>query len=236
LRAPSRPSRFVQARLPRLAAITLIARGFHGERLFSVGINGGAHTMDLAAVLTAVSTAGISVSIFSSNGLPSPGDRAARREIRGANVPLASSAQLALANDVYVLLPISRFWARCHSELLARPAGTARFQLGPFADRGQTLGIAWLAHLAVSLTRSSSYRHRHPVHARRAHAHTACRRTGHHACEFGSVQSGLRRAARGNLVQPVCVVRVPVFLPLLGNAARRDLVRDISRPHGPVSR
>src|SRR5690242_11144934 len=39
--------------VPALAAVTLIASGFHSEN-FSVGIHGGAHEMDFAAVLTAV--------------------------------------------------------------------------------------------------------------------------------------------------------------------------------------
>src|SRR6201995_3935970 len=44
--------------VPALTAVALIASGFHGEN-FSVGINGGAHVIDFAAVLTAVATAGI---------------------------------------------------------------------------------------------------------------------------------------------------------------------------------
>ncbi|WP_139115872.1 APC family permease, partial [Xanthomonas translucens] len=43
--------------VPALTGIALVASGFHSEN-FSVGLHGGTHTIDFAAVLTAVATAG----------------------------------------------------------------------------------------------------------------------------------------------------------------------------------
>jgi amino acid transporter len=128
--------------VPALAAITLIASGFHAEN-FSVGINGGVHTMDLAAVLTAVATAGI---VFSYNGFQSPVNLAGEARNPGRNVPLAIFGAIALATVVYVLLQIAYLGA-VPQALLAKAGWHGIDFSSPFADLAKLLGIAWLANL-----------------------------------------------------------------------------------------
>lgn len=128
--------------VPALAAITLIASGFHTEN-FSVGINGGPHVIDFAAVLTAVATAGI---VFSFNGFQSPVNLAGEARNPGRNVPLAIFGAIALATIVYVLLQVAYLGA-VPQELLAKTGWRGIDFSSPFADLAKLLGIAWLANL-----------------------------------------------------------------------------------------
>ena len=71
--------------VPAATGLALIASGFHDEN-FSVGLHGGTHVTDFAAVLTAVATAGI---VFSFNGFQSPVNLAGEALNPGRSVPLA---------------------------------------------------------------------------------------------------------------------------------------------------
>jgi len=128
--------------VPALAAITLIMSGFHPGN-FSVGINGGAHTMDLAAVLTAVATAGI---VFSYNGFQSPVNLAGEARNPERSVPIAIFGAIALATVVYLLLQTA-FLGAVPPDLLAKSGWHGIDFSSPFADLAKLLGIAWLAHL-----------------------------------------------------------------------------------------
>ena len=59
---------FFKLIVPAATAIALMCTGFHPEK-FQVGIHGGRHVGNLAAILTAVATSGI---VFSYNGFQSP--------------------------------------------------------------------------------------------------------------------------------------------------------------------
>ena len=128
--------------VPALAAITLIASGFHSEN-FSVGINGGPHTMDLAAVLTAVATAGI---VFSYNGFQSPVNLAGEARNPERSVPFAIFGAIALATIVYLLLQTAYLGA-VPQDVLAKAGWHGIDFSSPFADLAKLLGIAWLANL-----------------------------------------------------------------------------------------
>jgi amino acid transporter len=128
--------------VPALAAIALMASGFHNEN-FSVGINGGVHTMDLAAVLTAVATAGI---VFSYNGFQSPINLAGEARNPERSVPLAIFGAIAIATVVYILLQTAYLGA-VPQELLAKAGWHGIDFSSPFADLAKLLGIAWLANL-----------------------------------------------------------------------------------------
>jgi amino acid transporter len=128
--------------VPALAGITLMASGFHGEN-FSVGINGGPHTMDLAAVLTAVATAGI---VFSFNGFQSPVNLAGEARDPERSIPFAIFGAIALATVVYLLLQTAYLGA-VPPDLLAKAGWHGIEFSSPFADLAKLLGIAWLANL-----------------------------------------------------------------------------------------
>ena len=128
--------------VPALAAISLIASGFHTEN-FSVGINGGPHTMDLAAVLTAVATAGI---VFSYNGFQSPVNLAGEARDPDRSIPLAIFGAIGLATIVYLLLQTAYLGA-VPQEVLAKAGWHGIDFSSPFADLAKLLGIAWLANL-----------------------------------------------------------------------------------------
>jgi len=129
--------------VPALTAIALIASGFHTEN-FSVGINGGAHVTDFAAVLTAVATAGI---VFSFNGFQSPVNLAGEAKNPGRNVPLAIFGAIALATIVYLLLQTA-YIGSVPPELLAKNGGWHGIDFrSPFAELALLVNLNWLAML-----------------------------------------------------------------------------------------
>ena len=79
--------------VPAATGLLLIASGFHPEN-FSVGIHGGAHVTDFAAILTAVATAGI---VFSFNGFQSPVNLAGEARNPGRSIPMAVVGSILLA-------------------------------------------------------------------------------------------------------------------------------------------
>ena len=128
--------------VPAMTALVLIASGFHSEN-FSVGINGGAHVMDFAAVLTAVATAGI---VFSYNGFQSPVNMAGEARDPGRNLPLAILGAIGLATVVYVLLQVAYLGA-VPPAMLAKAGWHGIDFRSPFAELAIIVNLHWLAML-----------------------------------------------------------------------------------------
>ena len=128
--------------VPALTGIALIASGFHASN-FSVGIDGGVHHTDLAAVLTAVATAGI---VFSFNGFQSPVNLAGEARNPGRNIPFAIFGAIGLATCVYLLLQVA-YLGSVPSELLAKAGWKGLDFRSPFAELALLLNLNWLAML-----------------------------------------------------------------------------------------
>src|SRR6185369_2597429 len=102
------------------------------------------HTMDLAAVLTAVATAGI---VFSFNGFQSPVNLAGEAKNPGRNVPLAIFGAIALATIVYLLLQTA-YIVSVPPELRAKNGGWHGIDFrSPFAELSLLVNLNWLAML-----------------------------------------------------------------------------------------
>jgi amino acid transporter len=128
--------------IPAATGVALIASGFHSEN-FSVGINGGSHTNDFAAILTAVATAGI---VFSFNGFQSPVNLAGEARNPGRSIPFAIIGSILIATVVYVLLQIAYLGAVPH-DLLAKAGWHGIDFSSPFAELAVIVNLNWLAIL-----------------------------------------------------------------------------------------
>ncbi len=128
--------------VPAMTALALIASGFHAGN-FAVGIDGGAHVTDFAAVLTAVATAGI---VFSFNGFQSPVNLAGEARDPGKSIPIAIFGAIALATVVYLLLQIAYLGA-VPPDLLAKAGWQGIDFRSPFAELALLLNLHWLAML-----------------------------------------------------------------------------------------
>jgi amino acid transporter len=128
--------------VPAMTALVLIASGFHTAN-FSVGINGGAHVTDFAAVLTAVATAGI---VFSYNGFQSPVNMAGEARNPGRNLPIAILGAIGLATVVYILLQVA-YLGTVPPTLLAKAGWHGIDFRSPFAELAVIVNLQWLATL-----------------------------------------------------------------------------------------
>ena len=128
--------------IPAATGIALIASGFHAEN-FSVGINGGSHTNDFAAILTAVATAGI---VFSFNGFQSPVNLAGEARNPGRSIPFAIIGAIVLATVVYVLLQVA-YLGSVPQEMLAKAGWHGINFSSPFAELAMIVNLNWLAIL-----------------------------------------------------------------------------------------
>ncbi len=128
--------------VPALAGISLIASGFHPGN-FSVGVDGSAHVIDLAALLTAVATAGI---VFSYNGFQSPVNLAGEARNPGRNIPFAVLGSIGLATIIYLILQVAYIGA-VPPDLLAKAGWHGIDYRSPFAELAKILGLQWLATL-----------------------------------------------------------------------------------------
>ncbi len=128
--------------IPAATGIALIASGFHTEN-FSVGIDGGSHTNDFAAILTAVATAGI---VFSFNGFQSPVNLAGEARNPGRSIPFAIIGSILIATVVYVLLQVAYLGAVPH-DLLAKAGWHGIDFSSPFAELAVIVNLNWLAIL-----------------------------------------------------------------------------------------
>ncbi|MEV8521901.1 APC family permease [Dyella marensis] len=128
--------------VPAATGIALIASGFHSEN-FSVGVHGDAHAIDLAAVLTAVATAGI---VFSFNGFQSPVNLAGEAHNPGKSIPFAVIGSIVLATIVYVILQLA-YLGSVPPDLLAKAGWHGIDFRSPFAELAIIVNLHWLAML-----------------------------------------------------------------------------------------
>jgi amino acid transporter len=132
---------FFKLIVPAATAIALMCAGFHPQN-FRVGIHGGAHTTDIASILTAVATSGI---VFSYNGFQSPVNLAGEARDPGRSIPLAIFGSLLLSTVVYLLLQIAFLGAVAPEHLAEGWAGLE--YSSPFAQLALALNLNWLALL-----------------------------------------------------------------------------------------
>jgi amino acid transporter len=132
---------FFKLIVPAATAIALMCSGFHWEN-FHVGIHGGAHTGNLAAILTAVATSGI---VFSYNGFQSPVNLAGEARNPGRSIPFAIFGSIGLSTVVYLLLQTAFLGAVPPSHLGEGWAGLE--YSSPFAQLALALNLNWLAIL-----------------------------------------------------------------------------------------
>ncbi|MCK9366923.1 MAG: APC family permease [Metallibacterium scheffleri] len=133
---------WVKLVVPAATALALIASGFHRAN-FNVGVHGGPHAFDFAAILTAVATAGI---VFSFNGFQSPVNLAGEARNPGRSVPFAVLGSIAIATVIYVLLQVAYLGAVPH-DLLMRAGWHGIDFRSPFAELALLLNLHWLALL-----------------------------------------------------------------------------------------
>jgi len=132
---------FFKLIVPAATAIALICTGFHWEN-FQVGIHGGRHVGNLAAILTAVATSGI---VFSYNGFQSPVNLAGEARNPGRSVPFAIFGSIALSTVVYLMLQAA-FLGTVAPEHLHEGWAALEYS-SPFAQLALALNLNWLAVL-----------------------------------------------------------------------------------------
>ncbi|HET7923038.1 MAG TPA: APC family permease, partial [Gammaproteobacteria bacterium] len=127
--------------IPALTALALIAAGFSTAN-FHVGVDGGSHVINVAAILTAVATSGI---VFSFNGFQSPVNLAGEARRPGRNVPISIIASILICAIIYVLLQVA-FLGAVPAGDLTHGWGALDFS-SPFAQLALALNLNWLALL-----------------------------------------------------------------------------------------
>jgi amino acid transporter len=132
---------FFKLIVPAATAVALMCSGFHPEN-FHIGIHGGAHVGNLAAILTAVATSGI---VFSYNGFQSPVNLAGEARHPGRSVPFAIFGSIALSTVVYLLLQVA-FLGSVAPEHLGEGWAALEYS-SPFAQLALALNLNWLAIL-----------------------------------------------------------------------------------------
>jgi amino acid transporter len=132
---------FFKLIVPAATAIALVFSGFHWEN-FHVGIHGGQHVGNLAAILTAVATSGI---VFSYNGFQSPVNLAGEARNPGRSVPFAIFGSIALSTVVYLMLQVA-FLGSVAPEHLGEGWAALEYS-SPFAQLALALNLNWLALL-----------------------------------------------------------------------------------------
>jgi amino acid transporter len=128
--------------VPAATGLALIASGFHSEN-FAVGVHGDAHSIDFAAVLTAVATAGI---VFSFNGFQSPVNLAGEAHNPGKSIPFAVIGSIVLATIVYLILQVA-YIGSVPPEMLAKAGWHGIDFRSPFAELAIIVNLHWLATL-----------------------------------------------------------------------------------------
>src|SRR5271167_1017221 len=132
---------FFKLIVPAATAVALMCTQFHWEN-FHVGIHGGQHVGNLAAILTAVATSGI---VFSYNGFQSPVNLAGEARHPGRSVPFAIFGSIALSTVVYLLLQVAFLGAVAPDHL--HEGWAALEYSSPFAQLALALNLNWLALL-----------------------------------------------------------------------------------------
>jgi amino acid transporter len=135
---------FFKLIVPAATAVALMCSGFHAEN-FHVGVHGGRHVGNLAAILTAVATSGI---VFSYNGFQSPVNLAGEARHPGRSVPFAIFGSIALSTIVYLMLQVA-FLGSVAPEHLGEGWAALEYS-SPFAQLALALNLNWLALLLYS--------------------------------------------------------------------------------------
>jgi amino acid transporter len=132
---------FFKLIVPTATAVALMSAGFHWEN-FHIGIHGGTHVANVAAILTAVATSGI---VFSYNGFQSPVNLAGEARTPGRSVPIAIFGSIFLSTIVYLLLQVA-FLGAVGPEHLGEGWAALEYS-SPFAQLALALNLNWLAIL-----------------------------------------------------------------------------------------
>jgi len=132
---------FFKLIVPAATAVALMCSGFHPQN-FQIGVHGGAHVGNLAAILTAVATSGI---VFSYNGFQSPVNLAGEARHPGRSVPFAIFGSIALSTVVYLMLQVA-FLGSVSPEHLGEGWAALEYS-SPFAQLALALNLNWLAIL-----------------------------------------------------------------------------------------
>ncbi len=132
---------FFKLIVPAATAIALMCSSFHREN-FRIGVHGGQHVGNLAAILTAVATSGI---VFSYNGFQSPVNLAGEARHPGRSVPFAIFGSIALSTVVYLMLQVAFLGSVAPEHLQEGWAGLE--YSSPFAQLALALNLNWLALL-----------------------------------------------------------------------------------------
>ena len=132
---------FFKLIVPAATAVALMCSGFHPGN-FQIGVHGGPHVGNLAAILTAVATSGI---VFSYNGFQSPVNLAGEARHPGRSVPFAIFGSIALSTVVYLMLQVA-FLGSVATEHLGEGWAALEYS-SPFAQLALALNLNWLALL-----------------------------------------------------------------------------------------
>jgi amino acid transporter len=128
--------------VPAATGLALIAAGFHAEN-FGVDAHGESNSTNLAAVLTAVATAGI---VFSFNGFQNPVNLAGEARDPARSIPFAVLGSILLATVIYVILQLAYLGA-VPPALLAKAGWHGLDFRSPFAQLALIVNLNWLAIL-----------------------------------------------------------------------------------------
>jgi amino acid transporter len=132
---------FFKLIVPAATAVALMCSGFHPGN-FHIGVHGGPHVGNLAAILTAVATSGI---VFSYNGFQSPVNLAGEARHPGRSVPFAIFGSIALSTVVYLMLQVA-FLGSVAPDHLSEGWAALEYS-SPFAQLALALNLNWLALL-----------------------------------------------------------------------------------------
>ena len=207
---------FFKLIVPAATAVALMCTGFHWEN-FHVGIHGGQHVGNVAAILTAVATSGI---VFSYNGFQSPVNLAGEARNPGRSVPFAIFGSIALSTVVYLLLQVA-FLGAVSPDHLHEGWGGLEYS-SPFAQLALALNLNWLALLLYADAFVSPSGTGTTYTATTARLIYAMERSGTVPEVLGPGASALRDTAAGDVVQLGGELHLSVLLPRLGQACGGD--------------
>ncbi len=132
---------FFKLIVPAATAVALMCSSFHPQN-FQIGVHGGRHVGNLAAILTAVATSGI---VFSYNGFQNPVNLAGEARHPGRSVPFAIFGSIALSTVVYLMLQVA-FLGSVAPDHLGEGWAALEYS-SPFAQLALALNLNWLALL-----------------------------------------------------------------------------------------
>ena len=132
---------FFKLIVPAATAVALMCTSFHPQN-FQIGVHGGRHVGNLAAILTAVATSGI---VFSYNGFQNPVNLAGEARNPGRSVPFAIFGSIALSTVVYLMLQVA-FLGSVAPDHLSEGWAALEYS-SPFAQLALALNLNWLALL-----------------------------------------------------------------------------------------